>query len=92
MGYFSHTSPTAGRRSPSDRVNQAGVNPMFVAENLFQASGYPADQMAKLAVDSWMQSPGHHRNLLDSRATHIGIAVVTQNGNTVATQVFGGGL
>lgn len=92
LGYFSHTSPTAGRRTPMDRLRQVGISPSYVAENIFQCSGYPLDQIAKLTVDNWMQSPGHRRNILDSRATHMGAGLAEQNGEIYVTQVFGGGL
>lgn len=92
LNYFSHTSPTMGRQGPSDRVAQAGANPRRIAENIFQASGYPMESSAKLAVDSWMESPGHRRNILDPNLTHIGIGLVEKNGTFAATQVFGGGL
>ena len=92
LGYFSHTSPTAGRRTPSDRLRAVGVSPSFLAENIFQCSGYSADQVARLAVENWMQSPGHRRNMLDPRATHLGIGLVNQNGETSVTQVFAAGV
>lgn len=89
--YFSHTSPVAGRRMPSDRVRQAGINPRFVAENIFKCSGYSLESAAAVTVQSWMDSPGHRRNILDSRATHVGIGLATQGDDIVVTQVFGAG-
>jgi uncharacterized protein YkwD len=89
LGYFSHTSPTPGRSGPQDRVRQAGANPGLVAENIFQASGYDVTQVAQLAVDNWLESPGHRRNMLDPSATHLGVGFVSQNGTVAVTQVFG---
>jgi uncharacterized protein YkwD len=89
LNYFSHTSPTPGRGNPQDRVRQAGVNPGLVAENIFQASGYDVNQVAQLAVDNWLQSPGHRRNMLDPSATHLGVGFAELNGTVAVTQVFG---
>lgn len=88
LGYFSHTSPTPGRSNPQDRVRLAGANPGLVAENIFQASGYDVAQVAQLAVDNWLESPGHRRNMLDPQATHLGVGFVEQNGTVAVTQVF----
>ena len=92
LGYFSHTSPTPGRTDPSSRVRQAGASPNYVAENIFQASGHDTSTVAALAVQSWLESPGHRRNLLSPNATHIGIGFVEMNGTVAVTQVFGAGL
>lgn len=89
LGYFSHTSPTPGRSGPQDRVRLAGVNPGLVAENIFQASGYDVAQVAQLAVDNWLQSPGHRRNMLDPSATHLGVGFASQDGTVAVTQIFG---
>ena len=89
LGYFSHTSLTSGRSNPQDRVRQAGANPGLVAENIFQASGYDVNQVAQLAVDNWLESPGHRRNMLDPNATHLGVGFAEQNGTVAVTQVFG---
>jgi uncharacterized protein YkwD len=89
LNYFSHTSPTPGRSGPQDRVRLAGANPGLVAENIFQASGYDVTQVAQLAVDNWLESPGHRRNMLDPNATHLGVGFVSQDGTVAVTQVFG---
>jgi uncharacterized protein YkwD len=57
LGYFSHFSPTPGRRTPFDRMRLAGYT-KGLGENLaIQAS-------AEGAHSSWLQSSGHHRNVL----------------------------
>lgn len=92
LNYFSHTSPVRGRRSPSARVALTGISPSFVTENIFQAEGYPIEEMAKLAVDNWLESSGHRRNILSTSATHIGIGLIEKQGKIAVTQVFGAGL
>lgn len=92
LNYFSHTSPTPGRGDPSSRVRAAGVNPSRVAENIFQADGYPLETIAEVTVDTWLRSPGHRANILDPQVTHIGIGVAQKDDQVSVTQVFGGGL
>jgi uncharacterized protein YkwD len=59
LNYFSHTSPTAGKSTTRQRVNQYGVNPQMVAENIFECSGYQVQETAKYAVEAFMESPLH---------------------------------
>jgi uncharacterized protein YkwD len=92
LNYFSHTSPVAGRTTPRQRVNEFGVNPQLVAENIFECSGYDVELTSKFAVEAFMKSPGHRQNVLNPTATHIGIGFVAQNGSVSVTQVFGAGL
>ena len=92
LDYFSHTSPTPGKSQPDQRVRLAGAKPRMVAENIFQCSGYDAELVAQLAIDNWLESLGHRRNMLDPRATHLGIGFVEKDGTIAVTQVFGGGL
>ena len=67
--YFEHVSPSG--QSVSDVVRQTGYDYIVVGENL--ALGvFGGDQQV---VDAWMASPGHRRNILDSRYQDIGIAV-----------------
>ncbi|ENH95610.1 hypothetical protein J416_15192 [Gracilibacillus halophilus YIM-C55.5] len=77
--YFSHTSPTYG--SPFDMLRSNGIDYSKASENI--AAG---QQSAKDVVDSWMNSKGHRRNLLDPEVTHIGVGY-TSNGD-YWTQLF----
>ena len=92
LNYFSHTSPTAGKATPRQRVNQHGINPQMVAENIFECSGYDIESTARLTVEAFMESPGHRKNVLNPSATHIGVGFVATNGTVSVTQVFGAGL
>ncbi|KEF35997.1 spore coat assembly protein SafA/uncharacterized protein, YkwD family [Schinkia azotoformans MEV2011] len=64
--YFSHTSPTYG--SPFTMMKNFGIRYTAAAENI--AAGQTSPQGV---VNSWMNSPGHRQNILDSRMTHIGV-------------------
>ncbi len=92
LGYFSHQSPTPGRSSVGDRISAEGVRPRRYAENIFGCEGVSAAEVPRRAVEEWMQSPGHRRNILDPTFTHTGLGVVERNGEMVITQVFGAGM
>ena len=75
-GRFSHT---ADGREPSARVKAAGYDACLVGENLGQfldSRGFETKQLARDAVEGWINSPGHRATLLTDGATDIGIAVV----------------
>jgi len=68
LGYFSHTSPTPGRRTPFDRMKLAGY-PFGASENI------ALHDSAEGAHVAWCHSSGHHRNLLNSNHREFGIGV-----------------
>lgn len=65
LGYFSHTSPTPGRRTPFDRMQLAGYAG-GASENIALVDG------AQGAIDAWRRSSGHHRNMLQAGHTELG--------------------
>jgi len=65
LGYFSHTSPTPGRRSPFDRMQLAGYA-AGASENIALVDG------AQGAIEAWRRSSGHHRNMLAAGHTELG--------------------
>mgnify|MGYP000032297082 CR=1 FL=1 len=89
LNYFSHTSPTAGRETARKRVQMFGLNPRVVAENIFECSGYDLNMVARIAVESFLNSPGHRKNMMSGTITHIGIGVFESDGSVSVTQVFG---
>jgi uncharacterized protein YkwD len=65
--FFSHTGPkgsTMGRR-----VTQTGYIWGLVAENISAGQKTPFE-----TVETWMDSPGHRRNILMKGVVHIGFA------------------
>lgn len=91
----SHTADMARRdrlghdgsdgRQVQQRAEARGYDWLLIAENV--ASGQPtvADVMG-----SWMDSPGHRRNILNPAARHIGAASHRSSGGRMYwTQVFG---
>ncbi len=67
--YFQHVSPSGD--SVSDVVRKTGYEYIVVGENL--ALGVFAGDAQVVAA--WMASPGHKKNILDSRYQEIGLAV-----------------
>lgn len=72
---------------PKDRMVSAGYSGNWWAENV--ASGYPnADEV----MTGWMNSSGHRTNLLNPRATHIGVSVeAASDGSLYWTMDLGSG-
>jgi uncharacterized protein YkwD len=64
-----------------------GVSRPSLAENLHRSFGY--NDPAAVAVDGWLKSPGHRRNLLNPnfRLTGIGVARA-RDGTWYAAQIF----
>ena len=65
LGYFSHTSPVYGQ---FNNIAQVLFNIDVWAENLAMGQRSP-----ETVVNSWMTSPGHRANILNTRYTEIGI-------------------
>ena len=85
--YFAHVSPSG--TGAADLAKNAGYDFLAIGENL--AMGDFADDQA--LVQAWMDSPGHRANILNSRYTEIGVAVIKGafEGRTtwMAVQEFG---
>ena len=82
--YFDHEDPD-GRRV-ADRITAAGVSWSKVSENLAMNSG--AEDPVARAVQGWMESPGHRKNILDPAVTHTGVGIAEDGGAYTFTQVF----
>lgn len=79
--YFSHTSPTYG--SPFDMMRDFGITYRTAGENI--AMGQVT---AKQVVNSWMNSEGHRKNILNPDFTKIGVGY-TSSGNYWAQMFIG---
>lgn len=69
LGYFSHFSPTPGRKTPFERMSLAGYT-NGVSENIALNDSAPG------AHNAWIHSSGHHRNLLMPTHTELGTSGV----------------
>eukprot|EP01083_Nonionella_stella_P188024 692204_1 len=71
----------------NDRVQQYPFRVLSAAENVAMSQGM--SDVARVAVDGWIQSPGHRKNLL-SNHNYCGIGVYRgYNGAYYLTQLFG---
>lgn len=82
--FFSHTSPDGD--TIAQRVQSRGINYLMVGENLFK--GTNITEPVPVAVEGWMQSPGHRQNILTANYTETGIGIWQQNNTYYFTQVF----
>lgn len=73
--YFSHTSPTYG--SPFEMLKQFNIQYTAAGENIAQGQ-----RTAEQVVNSWMDSPGHRRNILSQKFTQIGIGLARDENET----------
>lgn len=84
--YFSHTSPTGS--SPWYWVKRSGYSYQYAGENL--AINY---ESAESQHQAWMKSPTHRANILSTKYTETGIAMVSGKLNgeraTIVVQLFG---
>jgi uncharacterized protein YkwD len=73
---------------PDWRVRQRGVRYRTVAENVAENQGWR--DPAKRAVDDWLGSRGHRRNIMDRALTHagVGVALDSKSGKYYFTQLF----
>lgn len=62
----------------------------FSGENLLHFEGYSPENLASTMVESWMNSPRHKENILNSNYKQISIAVIRDGISTVAVQHFFG--
>jgi len=91
-GAFSHT---ADGRDVGTRVTSAGYTWCTVGENLamnLDSRGFESRDLARKAVEGWINSPPHKENLLAPLYTEIGVGVVQapdQNPKYISVQVFG---
>ena len=84
--YFSHKDPSGGY--VDSRASKLGIfNWMAIGENIAFMKGH--DDPASMAVEKWMQSTSHKKNILSNqwRDSAIGIAVAA-DGAIYFTQVF----
>ncbi|MDP1629757.1 MAG: CAP domain-containing protein, partial [bacterium] len=85
-GYFSHVGPEGAE--PWYWIKKAGYDYVYAGENL--ARGFID---ANSVFNAWMKSAGHRANILNSRYTEIGVAVLSGNmagrETTLIVQMFG---
>jgi Cysteine-rich secretory protein family len=78
-GKFSHTADGKGA---GDRITAGQYDWCQIGENLALNSdsrGFKSRDLAKKAVEGWINSPGHRANLVAEHMTEIGVGVVASS-------------
>lgn len=90
-GLFSHDAD--GKLE--DRTQRAGYAHCTIAENLAMhqdSRGFQSRALAVSAMEGWLNSPGHRKNLMTAEMTEIGVAVAKspdKDPKYIAVQLFG---
>lgn len=84
QNFFAHKSPSGD--TVAQRVQSAGIFYWIVGENLFKGTHIP--RPATIAVEGWMNSPGHRANILRPEYRETGIGVWKQGDTYYFTQLF----
>jgi uncharacterized protein YkwD len=72
----------------NDRIRKLPFYYSMACENVFMCHGYAEHSIAEMAVNGWINSPGHRKNLL-SNTSHCAIAIYKNgNGEWYLTQIF----
>ena len=79
--YFAHNSPSG--TTPVQRARKAGYRGRFIGENIAFGA-----LTAKKAVEIWMASHLHRKNILSKNYTLTGVGAI-KGPRTLFTQVFG---
>ncbi len=88
--FFDHASPEG--RTPHDRI--AIIHRQLIGltgENIGMWQGYDvndARKLAEVAVEGWMNSPGHRENILRKSFTHLGVGAAVKGNMVKITQNF----
>lgn len=84
----------ADGQSPAERARAKDYPLCLIAENIayhFATEGFETQQLAARAVDGWINSPPHRKNMLRKHVTEIGVGVAQskKTGVFYAVQLFG---
>lgn len=71
LGFFDHSSPVEGKRSPGDRARQAGFKYRWTGENIFKGSSAHT-----AAYNGWFASDGHRFIMFAKGPNLIGLGPV----------------
>ncbi|MBE0597256.1 MAG: CAP domain-containing protein [Desulfuromonadales bacterium] len=82
--FFAHADPAG--RSLVDRLQAAGISYRAAGENIFRSAN--VSDPVRVAVQGWMQSPGHRANILGPQFRSTGVGIWRQGNQLFFTQVF----
>ena len=82
--FVGHTDPQG--KGLDDRLLGAGLSFRTIAENIAQSTNMP--DPVEAAVEGWMESKGHRRNILSEEFTQTGVGIWKDGGTYIFTQIF----
>jgi len=84
--FFDHHDPRLG--DVDKRLTRFRIPWRACGENIFVLAGY--SNPAQVAVQGWMESPGHRANILTAEFTHAGVGVYyrKRDKHYYLTQIF----
>lgn len=81
-GYFNHVTPEG--ITLRDRLAREGIAAQWVGENI-QRNSRPGAEAVVYAIQWFMQSTPHRKNILHEHYTHIGVGVVGDESGQIMT-------
>jgi len=85
--YFAHDSP--GHGSAEQRIAAAGIHYLMMGENIYTETYPNSEGLAQRAVQGWLHSPPHRKNMLSPSFNRTGIGIArTPGGTSYVTQDF----
>jgi uncharacterized protein YkwD len=82
--FFAHEDPDGD--TIADRLRAAGLDYHALGENIARIRNAP--DPVRAAIEGWMASPGHRKNILRRTFTETGVGVWRDGETVYVTQVF----
>lgn len=102
--FFEHTNPDgdgpterAKKAGIDTEIQRGGYTYIGIGENISETptgdvigcgNVYTEEQIANCAMEGWINSPGHHANLVNTDYTEIGVGVASDGSTYYLTQDF----
>ena len=85
--YFSHQSPDG--ITPQQRIRGSEIEFAEMGENIYEEDFPDRERMPERAIEAWMGSPSHRKNMLSPRFDETGVGIArAADGSTYVTQDF----
>lgn len=85
---FTHSRPDGSSYNTVVTIKNFGVGENIEATGGINVANSDIEALAKHLVKQWMASPGHKRNILDSRYKETGVGIYVYDNNIYASQLF----
>lgn len=85
---FTHSRPDRSSYNTVVTIKNFGVGENIEATGGINVANSDIEALAKHLVKQWMASPGHKRNILDSRYKETGVGIYVYDNNIYASQLF----